>query len=139
MTMQESDHAQWLRKYATHVLRHADTLEDEARRLGTKKQADRMFKIANALEVAMNGHDPFNGSGSGSRAMAQMTKPGTLVNITFLTGEQIAGQLGLTGRFDMAFHTNDGRTLVIPKHSILFYDHLGYEPLPAEETDGATP
>lgn len=137
MSMQENDNAQWLRKYAAHLLRSAEKQEKAEIKHEFQTRANRLFKIANALEQSVQKFDPFSGTGSGSREVNKMTAPDTPVNLKLITGEQIGGEIGLSSRYDITFRTVDGRMLVVPKHSVLFYEMLDYGPdgLAADEEE----
>lgn len=136
MTTNE-EHVRWLRRYAGNLKIKAEGLtklgEGEGliqARLHLKK-ATRLFEAADAFEMAAMQLTPEAIAEMGSRRVAKLLSPGARVLMHLVSERKCEVEIVTVGRYDVVARAVGesadrrriyGRTLIIPKHAVLFYE-----------------
>lgn len=124
MTASCDDHVEWLRREGGRLRKGAESVEDEGKRAKVVARAERMFGIADALQLARAGVLNAEASG-GFRAAAELLRPGAVARVHFTSERKMDVVVVAIGRYDVVGRTGGGKTVMIPKHAVLFYEFLG--------------
>lgn len=119
MTMDNSDHVQWLRQQAKAFAKAATTEPDTKRRQMQQDMATRLKAAGDALQMALAGID-LNAAG-GNVGIAKRLGRGRRVIVRLRNGNKLTGLMGSLSRYDFVLTTDDGQELVVAKHAVAYW------------------
>ena len=94
------DHVEWLRREGGRLRKGAESLEDEGKRAKVVARAERLFAVADALQLARAGVLNADAAG-GFRAAVELLRPGALARVHFTSERKMDVEVVALGRYDV--------------------------------------
>lgn len=121
--MAENEHVTWLRGQGQALRKAGEGEEDAKKRAAFEKKAARMFAVADALALAIEGTDL--GAMGGHQGLLKRLRPGVRVVAHLMCGGgALKGEIRAMGRYDFALRVPGGVEVVVPKHAVLYWELL---------------